>query len=290
LIKQLLSYDDNYEPSYRYTFSYSEKIFEVGFIGKELKKVYETIKNYQLLLKEKMLCELDDNINNIKIMISTYNEDKTEHLIIPKPTEYDFVNLCKLGKLEDIENIISTTLNMDLKLIDRGWFESGLANQLKVMKYLYSCKFDIDYKLLFHRASIDSKLKIIKWLYKNKLYTEDEDFYNLFMNNCINLQLKKAKWFIKVKPNIINEISENLNNYEWFDYGKIHYIFNKVKYNKSRQLIKVKPEIINKISENIKKYEQLTKKRKEIYKFLLSLRLLGLKINLNNKYLRISFN
>lgn len=219
----------DYNPSYIY--SYSNTTFEVGIIGTNLIKIYDSIKNIQTLLKNKIECETENNLENIEISIFTNIIDDTGTLCtvkIPKPTNYNFIELCKSGNLNEIKNITKTTLNIDLKLIDRGWFEACLNEHFELIKYLYSCKFDIDYRLAFHRTSIEANLDIVKWQYENKLYADDDCFKNIFMNVCFAGQLEKAKWLIEVEPYIINDISEIVDDDSEIEYGKIHYIYAKM--------------------------------------------------------------
>jgi len=58
---------DNYNPSY--TYRWDDNTFEVGICGNDLCKMYDSIKNIQSLLKNKINCETDDNFENIKIDI-----------------------------------------------------------------------------------------------------------------------------------------------------------------------------------------------------------------------------
>jgi len=75
---------DDYNPSY--TYNWDDNTFEVGIEGKDLCKMYDSIKNIQSLLKNKINCETDDNFENIKIDIykSIINEEgKWDIIIIP---------------------------------------------------------------------------------------------------------------------------------------------------------------------------------------------------------------
>lgn len=87
-----LEYGEDYQPSYTYKFDYNT--FEVGICGTNLHKMYDSIKNIQSLLKNKIDCETDDYFENIKIYISKniINEEGNEQtVIIPKPIDYDFI-------------------------------------------------------------------------------------------------------------------------------------------------------------------------------------------------------
>lgn len=68
LISELLNLptdQSDYNPSYTYAF-YSNNKFEIGIIGKNLDKIYESIKIIQTQLK-KANCQVNENLKNIQV-------------------------------------------------------------------------------------------------------------------------------------------------------------------------------------------------------------------------------
>lgn len=53
-----------YSPSY--TYQYNDTIFEIGFFGYDLNKIYKTIESIQKILIEKK-CKVDTDLKKIKI-------------------------------------------------------------------------------------------------------------------------------------------------------------------------------------------------------------------------------
>ena len=53
-----------YSPSY--TYAYDDTTYEIGIIGDELKKIFESIKNIQTKLVSKN-CIVDDNLDKIRV-------------------------------------------------------------------------------------------------------------------------------------------------------------------------------------------------------------------------------